>query len=242
MGVLNQDCKQHDSIQCQEGLCDEGYIYSKYVAINGESNFYESIKICQQNNMSPARIRSKKETEMVDLTIKKVEQQWHIHHLVNSSSILTDDPENQYRNLRKSHHYWVGGKKAEGYPGGHANSFFWMNAEGKLETDLNSQLSSTYTNWETNEPNDSGGEDCVSIYDRAQNNLINNKEGYKWIDLNCYLDRTYYEGIGVLCELPNHQCFKDETFRPEINKPPLLRYHFFSSKRKDGTRGCFKFL
>ena len=51
-------------------------------------------------------------------------------------------------------HLFIGARRADGYPGGHANGFFWVDTDGEIkETNKKDQLSFTYTNWKSTEPN-----------------------------------------------------------------------------------------
>ena len=130
--VKDADCTEHGAIQCKVDKCEDGYISTKYKAINGEFNFLEANRFCQNQEMRMAEIRSGEDNQLAALTIRQVDWGYYLRQ---------ESGTEQKIDVEKSADYYIGARRADGYPGGHANAFFWLDADGEIKSvNTNNQL------------------------------------------------------------------------------------------------------
>ena len=227
--VANIDCTLHGDQQCKS--CQPSHMRTRFRHFDAFTNFQEGKQICHDHNMVLAKIKTKQDSEELQEHLKKVRSD----KLKEKEDIRYNDDE--------SYAFYLGARAAEGFPGSHANGFYWLNDKDELIHDEKLHLAQGFTNWEEGQPV-SKPRDCLIVEWRMKKNYrsgdIDDKIGYKWHDIECHVEEKkwdYYlgdEGLGVVCQHENYHCLDNKYGIPQYRK-----YHFYGNSydNLDGANG-----
>ena len=218
--VDNKDCTLHGDQQCKK--CKPSHVRTKYRHFDAVASFQEAKQICHDHNMVLAKIMTSEDSKEVQKLLLNV----------TASKLKNTDDLRYYKD--QSYAFYLGAQAAEGFPGSHLNSFYWLNDEDELIHNDKLHLARGFTNWEPGQPR-GYNRNCLIIEWRMKQNYRSsnaaNKKGFKWHDTECHVEEKrwdYYmgdEGIGALCQHKNYHCLEHKYH----GIPEYRKYHFYDN-------------
>ena len=222
--VEDKDCTEHNKNQCES--CDEvsqdgeQVMKSKYeiydtvsstqMTSTSNPNFFEAYNFCNSKGMKLATVKNIEENTILH---KVMETRWN--HLFGS--VYNDLPSKDSMTVQ----YYLGARKAEGYPGSHANGFFWLTTENKVlnegrTSEYQVSYANTWQSWAAYQPDNIDNE-CVFVQGarNTSSTEISGSDIFQsdWYNINCYensKDNSFF--IGAACEKPYYECTKISEF------------------------------